>query len=311
MRHATSQGALRDGRGDGGWVASNDSGYGQNGRGNYGVYPGSGSSEPFSPASSTMSGLSLPSPVSVNGGNGLANGYGGSSANGGYSGGGGDQSRQYQQPVRSYGQGTPTPHNPFNQDRPAGQQQYSLSPAAWNPSTPQPGSQGHTPPNESPQIPQQQPNMLPRLQPVSPMAPPSYPTQSNHYNWYGSQQNHQQRPQLPPFGQANGNTYSTEPTPSDSTLRTPFSTHSPMSPVHRHPTYGGGSSYSSYPHQYTAPLGQQPVQSAFALDAAKARDKEDERLLLQLSRATEREEVSVKTEDMNSGMAVGGAFDAP
>jgi hypothetical protein len=309
MRHATSQGALRDGRADVGWVASTDNGYGQNSRGNYGVYPGSGGSEPFSPASSTMSGLSLPSPVSVNGGNALANGYSAGSADGGY---GSDQPRQYQ-PVRGYSQGASTAsQSTFNQDRPTSQQQYSLSPAAWNPSTPQPGSQGHTPPGESPQMPQQQPNLLPRLQPVSSMAPPSFPTQQNHYNWYSSQQ---QRPQLPPFGQStpNNNTYTTSSAPSDTTtLRPPLlGGHSSMSSVHRPPTYAGGPNFPSYPHQqFAAPLGQQQgVQNTFALEAAKTRDKEDERALLQLSRAMTRDEVNVKTEDVNSGIPMGGTFD--
>lgn len=316
MRHANSQGALRDGRGDAGWVASNDNTYGQNGRGNYAVYPGSGSnSEPFSPASSTMSGLSLPSPVSVSGGNALPSAYGGSSASGGY---GSDQSRQFP-PVRSYGQGSSTtPQAPFNQERPTGQQQYSLSPAAWHPSTPQPGSQGHTPPNESPQIPPQQPNLLPRLQPVpSPMAPPSYATQPSHYNWYSSQQH--QRPQLPPFGQMtqqNNTSYPPPaPTASDTTLRTPIlGGHNQISPVHRQTPWGGGSSYSSYPHQqYDAPSHghHQPVQNAFPIEAATARDREDEEALLRLSRATARDDVNVKTEDLNGGMPMGGSFDAP
>jgi hypothetical protein len=85
-----------------------------------------------------------------------------------------------------------------------------------------------------------------------------------------------------------------------------------MSPVHRQPTWGGGSSYSSYPHQqYDAPHGHhQPVQGTFALDAAKARNEEDERALQRLSRATVRDEVNVKTEDLNSGMPMGGPFDA-
>jgi hypothetical protein len=313
MRHATSQGALRDGRGDGGWTPVNESAYGQNGRGNFGVYPGSSGSEPFSPASSTMSGLSLPSPVSLGGGSAVANGYGGNSANGGYS--GGDQSRQFQ-PVRGYSQNTSAAsQSAFNQDRPTGQQQYPLSPAAWSASTPQPGSQGHTPPNESPQITQHQPNLLPRLQPVSSMPPPSYPTQSNHHSWYASQQPQQQRPQLPPFGQTtpNGNTYPPTPASSDATLRTPIlGGYSSMSTIHRPPTWGGGSSYSSYPHQqYDAPHGHHhPVQSAFALEAAKTRDKEDERALQQLSRTTARDEVNVKTEDLNNGMPMGGHFDA-
>ena len=60
MRHATNQGALRYGLEDGGGIASNDNGYDQNGRGKYGVYPGSGGSESFSTASSAMSGWSLP-----------------------------------------------------------------------------------------------------------------------------------------------------------------------------------------------------------------------------------------------------------
>ena len=304
MRHATSHGHLRDGRADGGWVASNDGAYGQNGRGNYGPYPGSSGSDAFSPTDSTMSGLSLPSPLSASGGNVHANGYGSSSTHGGY---GGDQSRQFQ-PVRSYSQGTPTPsQNTFNQDRPTGQQHYSLTPVVWNPSTPQPGSQGHTPPNESPQIPQQQPNMLPRLQSVSTMPPPpSYPTQSAHYSWYPSQPTQQRRPELPPFGQSNSNPYSPLPAPSDSTLR--MGGHNSMSPAHRQPTWGGGSSYSSY-SQHDAAHGQS-VHSAFTLEAAKARDKEDERALLQLSRATGRDEVNVKTEDVNSGMPMGGSFDA-
>jgi len=310
MRHASSQGALRDGRGDGGWAPVNESAYGQNGRGNFGVYPGSSGSEPFSPASSTMSGLSLPSPVSLGGGNAIANGYGSGSANGGY--GGGDQSRQFQ-PVRGYSQGTSTPsQSAFNQERPTGQQ-YPLSPAAWNASTPQPGSQGHTPPNESPQITQHQPN---RLQPVSPMPPPSYPAQPNHHSWYGaSQQTQQQRLQLPPFGSTtpNGNTYPSTPSASDATLRTPIlGGYSSMSTVHRPPTWGGGSNYSPYPHQpYDAPHGHHPVQSTYPLEAAaKARDREDERALQQLSRTTARDEVNVKTEDLNSGMPMGGHFEA-
>ena len=327
MRHASSQGALRDGRGDGGWAAANESSYGQNGRGAFGVYPGSSGSEPFSPASSTMSGLSLPSPVSLGGGNAIANGYGGGSANGGYGGGGGgggDQSRQFQ-PVRGYSQGTSTaPQSAFNQDRPTGQPQYPLSPVTWSASTPQPGSQGHTPPNESPQITQHQPNLLPRLQPVPPMPHTSYHTQSNHHSWYASSQQtqQQQRPQLAPFGPTpNSNTYSSTPASSDATHRTQIlsgynnnNNNNTISPIHRQPTWGGGSSYSSYPHQpYDAPHGHHhPVQSAYALEAAaKARDKEDERALQQLSRATVRDEVNVKTEDLNGGMSMGGPFDAP
>ena len=85
-----------------------------------------------------------------------------------------------------------------------------------------------------------------------------------------------------------------------------------MSPVHRQTWGGGGSNYSSYQHQpYDPPHGHhQPIQSAYALEAAKTRDKEDERALQQLSRATARDEVNVKTEDLNSGMPMGGPFDA-
>ena len=82
-----------------------------------------------------------------------------------------------------------------------------------------------------------------------------------------------------------------------------------MSSVHRPPTWGGGSSYTSFQHQqYDAQHGHhQPVQSA--LEAARTRDREDERALLQLSRPTVREDVNVKTEDLNSGMPMGGPCD--
>lgn len=83
-----------------------------------------------------------------------------------------------------------------------------------------------------------------------------------------------------------------------------------MSPVHRQSTWGGGSNYSSYSHQqYDAPHGQ-PVQGVYTLEAAKARDKEDEKVLLQLSRTTARDEVNVKTEDLNGGTSMGGPFNA-
>ena len=152
MRHANIQGALRDGDGDGCWV-------------------GSSSSEHFSPASGTMSGLSLPFPGSLGGGNAVANEYEGGSANGEN---GGDQSRQFQ-PVRGYIQGTSTAsQRAFNQDRPTEQQTYPLSPNAWSASTPQPAIQCPTPPNESPEITQDQLNLLPDLQPVLPMPPSLY-----------------------------------------------------------------------------------------------------------------------------------------
>ena len=56
MRHANSQGGRRDVLGDGSWV-------------------GSIGSEHCSPAGSTMSELSIPPPVSLGGGNAIANEY--------------------------------------------------------------------------------------------------------------------------------------------------------------------------------------------------------------------------------------------